>query len=102
MSKINPGWPLRHPDTGECIVEHEYYVRLRTEAAWRIPVLYGRPPKGASADTDSERGVLALFLLLLFRPHRQVRDLFGSAAAQFGAADTRDAAWARLYKEYQC
>ena len=34
-------------------------------------------------------------------PYRQWRDLFGSAAAPYGSADTQDAAWARLFKEYQ-
>ena len=99
-SRRTPEWPLRDPSTGECIYDHDYYVRLRTLSAWRVPILYGRLPKGlSSADTAEERGVFAMFLMVLFRPHRVFEALFGSVARCRGGG-SMDAAWERLFAEY--
>ena len=102
MSKQYPGLPLRDPDTGEGIPAYAYYVRLRTYESWRVPVLYGRFPKSvANADNDSERGIFALFVLILFRPYRQITDLFEAIRPELERALTAEAAWGRLFAEYK-
>ena len=54
---------------GVFIYKYAYYVHLRIDKAWKVPVLYGRsPPKPDKSATPSEKGLYALFLMLLFRP----------------------------------
>ena len=77
-------------------------MRLRTEQSWRVPVLYGKFPKGPDrASTEAEKGEFAMFVFLLFRPHRPFADLLRPAlgASSFGLE--RDVALERLYVEYQ-
>ena len=56
---------------GRIIRLYEYYATLRTQDAWRVPLLLGKLPARPSEEaTSEERGHYALFIMLLFRPWR--------------------------------
>ena len=101
LSKRYHGVQLRDPSTGEVLVESGYYVQLRTQVCWKVPVLYGRIPAGVASDScPSDKGLYALFVMLLFRPFRNVVDLFPVRETHTDA-ELPDSAWMALFTEYQ-
>ena len=80
---------------------YDYYVRLRTHSAWRIPLLHGRcPPVPDETATPKEKGVYALFLMLLFRPHRGVEDLVGAILQRAPEVTSEDAMWKYVHEAF--
>ena len=76
--------PMRHSVVRELplldksrrpIHRYEFYIRLIDDKAWRVSVLYGKLPRLPDDNaTPAEKGYYALFMMLLFRPHRDVGD----------------------------
>ena len=59
---------------GEPLHKYDYYVRLRVDKPWKVPLLYGQLPRAPdSAATANERGTYALLMMVLFRPFRHPR-----------------------------
>ena len=55
--------------------DNDYYVKLRTHTAWRVPLFHGKcPPRPIASASAKEKGLYALWLMLLFRAHRQLHD----------------------------
>ena len=86
------------------IHEYGYYVRLRTDSPWEVPLLHARFPRVPGDDsTPADRGFYALFLMLLFRPHRNLGDFLSAAISgadvsyDFADADDR---WRAVYNEF--
>ena len=89
------------------IFRYDSYVHLRDDAPWRVPILYGRRPKLPDITaTDKEKGIYALFLMFLFRPHRCIRALFeGPAATARASTSSRcftdeSSAWKAIHEEF--
>ena len=102
ISSKSFNWTLRHPETQEPLFEYEYYVRLRTDTSWRVPVLHGKIPKSlANATTMKDKAMFALFVMLLFRPHRKPQDLFEAAIARQPPPAGPEQAFERLIAEYE-
>ena len=75
FGKRCPDLPLRYENTKEPIHRYAFYPRLLTDEPWRVPVLHGRIP--ANPDENSpleEKGRFALFILVLFRPWRNLKE----------------------------
>ena len=61
-------------ENGKLIREYPYYVSLRTEEAWRVPLILGKIPSPPKADDSSKtKGNYALFMMLLFKPWQGTR-----------------------------
>ena len=74
-SKAIPGLFLQRPD-GQYIHKYGYYVQLRTNASWRVPLIFGTMPTTPDdASTNMEKGMYALRVMILFRHHRLPTDL---------------------------
>jgi len=88
-SQAYPGVPLRHPPSsddplGAILYVYSYYVKVRLDQAWRVPLLQGwlpHPPQSecmllddGTIDTDAVR--YAIYMQLLFRPFRSVDAFF--------------------------
>ena len=87
---------------GQPIHEYGYYVRLRTDTAWKVPVLHGKCPTVPDASSSArEEGMYGVFLMLLFRPHRGVQELVERLVRTGGSLATEDEAWTRVYSAYQ-
>jgi hypothetical protein len=99
VSKIFPGQPLRDANK-QPLREYFYHIRLLATSAWRVPVLYGRLPRTPAADEHSyERGIYGLFMMLLFRPHRQVGDLAHVVLQTQPSPRSEDEAWNAIHTE---
>eukprot|EP00973_Karenia_brevis_P094624 12423379-Karenia_brevis.AAC.1 len=59
------------------------------------------PNPPAHNATPYERGVYALFVMLLFRPHRSLDDIVNFGLADVPASCPTDNAWNLLVSEYQ-
>lgn len=58
-------------DNDEPIHNYGYYVRLRTDTPWRVPLLHCKCPSVPDTNAPAkEKGMYALFQMMLFRPHR--------------------------------
>ena len=69
-SKMFPHRPLVDAEN-KPIHRYGFYVRLRTMEAWRVPILYGKQPSPVDATAPaSEKANYAMYLMMLFRPHR--------------------------------
>ena len=86
------------------IFGYDNYVHLRTDTPWRVPILYGKRPKLPDATaTEQEKGLYALFLMLLFRPHTSIGELLKTSTTK-GSSSSRsfadeDAAWRAIYEK---
>ena len=103
QSKSVPGLCLLDVD-GKPLHGYTYYVALRTQEAWHVPVLLGfRPPAVPHAEaTPEERGRYGLVLQLLFRPHRSfalLAELAIGAGTPRGDMKECDA-WEAVYTEF--
>ena len=87
-------------DVNTPIYRYAYYVRLRTDKSWKVPVLYGRhlavPDDAAPA---AEKASYALFLMVLFRPRRRVDDLISDIFHGAGVRGSEDSAWTLIDDE---
>jgi len=67
--------PLRD-DTGAKLYKYRYYLRLKTHSAWKVPAPFGRLPHCPDeTSTTKEKANYALYMMLLFRPHRLLESL---------------------------
>ena len=90
------------------IFKYAYYIQLRTEETWRVPILHAKLPRLPDLHaTPEEKGTYALFLMLLFRPHREVSEIARplkvaqAASPKKCSKDKRDdAAWTAVYEEF--
>ena len=93
--------PLQTADN-QIIYEYAYYVTLRTQKAWKVPVLHGHsPPLPDNSATPAEKGLYALFLNLLFRPHRTFQDILDFTFKGHYFSGSIDEAWLAVYEEFQ-
>ena len=84
---------------------HDYcfYAALQTQTCWRVPLLYGQAPKTPDSNAPAkEKGIYALFMMLLFRAHHGIEDLvsrviFGGATVRGTETDT----WLFVYEVFQ-
>ena len=73
-SRAFPELPLRDA-SHRPIHRYSHYVHLATDSSWRVPILHARLPRlPEETATSFEKGSYALFLMLFFRPHRDVCD----------------------------
>ena len=87
--------------TSQPLRKYPYYVHLLTTSPWRVPLLQGRTPRAPTeASLASDRGGYGLFMMLLFRPHRQVTDLVQLAFAGKRPPQNEEEAWEMVYQEY--
>ena len=103
MSTRFPGTQLLDSDTGDVLRHYPYFIRLRTESAWRVPLLFGRlPRKPEDGSSSEEKGRYGLFMMLLFRPWRGPNEVdFVVATLRRGSRRLTEAdAWERIYGEY--
>ena len=88
-------------EDGDSICRYGYYLWLRTHEAWRVPIVHGRVPRVPEASaTAYEKGLYALFAMMLFRPHRSLSDLLDLAFGSGTLQASMDGAWEALYVEY--
>ena len=108
--------PMRHSVVRELplldsarqpIHRYDYYVRLLDDSAWRVPVLYGKLPRlPDDTATDAEKGYYALFLMVLFRPHRSPEEFLEqrtdtvSSSQNITPPTSIDAAWGPVHEEF--
>ena len=91
---------LLTPDL-QLLYRYDYYVHLRLQDPWRVPLLYGRlPPRAEEADKPYEKGMYGLFMLLLFRPHRTHQEILDFIFQQCEFRGTEDDAWTAVYNAY--
>ena len=86
---------------GEPICKYRFYARLCVDRAWRVPVLHGKlsgVPDAAAV--PYQKGMYALSLMLLFRPHRRIFDVFPSNLRENELNMTEDEAWISIYDEF--
>ena len=89
-------------DAGNALHRYGYYVRLRTDNAWKVPLVQGkRPPVPDESSSIKEKGMYALFLMLLFRPHRGPHDLVFRMLQNTRGAASEDEAWTHIHNAYQ-
>ena len=92
--------PVKRSFGGSDCKWYPYYVSLRTDTAWRVPVLYGKFPTRLHPDSPArEQGYLALFMMLLFRPHRDFYDEVVRPVKPGGGGV--DDFWLAIHKEYR-
>ena len=95
-----PGVPLQDEARGGALLQFEYYVRLRVDKAWRVPVLYGRlPTKPDDLSPSEDKGAYALFVMLLLRPWRGLSqvDFVRSVTVHGAVATTETQVWDNLF-----
>lgn len=106
-SRAFPELPLLN-SSHRPIFKYAYHVQLRTEKNWREPILHAKLPRLPDLHaTPEEKGTYALFLMLLFRPHRDVSEIaraskVGQAASPQTCSKDKsdDAAWTAVYDEF--
>ena len=75
QSKICPHRWLTDKN-GLPLYKYGFYVSLRTTAAWRVPLIGGvSPAVPEETSTTQEKGLYALYMMLLFRAHRSIDDM---------------------------
>ena len=78
-----------------------YYYRLRTKKAWRVPVVHGTKPQLPTTESNAlEKGQYALWMLLLFKPWRDVIEDILKPVWEEGDTSTEVNAWEKLYTYY--
>ena len=90
------------------IHEYDYYVHLVTESPWKVPVLHVKMPGVPDVNAKPyEKGIYALFLMLLFRSHRLVPEIAKPPRAGRGLTTQRisdeeqeEDAWTAVYEEF--
>ena len=94
---------------GQCLLDaslrpihkYKFYVHLLTESAWHVPVLQGRLPRVPDVDAKIDQcGKYGLFLMMLFRPYRQVEDLILLALGAKNFGGDEEEAWLLVKKEF--
>ncbi len=89
--------PLMTKDAQQPIYDYRYYDHLLLTDAWRVPVLYGKLPGAPDATaTPHEKGMHALTMLFLFKPHRDdLMDFVLGTNMQEGLS--LEDAWQKIY-----
>lgn len=101
MSKMFEDLPLESGN-GQHFYEYDYYISLLLHDAWRVPVLYGRVPRCPDAEASpSEKGLYALVMLVLFKPHRHPQDLLDFVFRGARVQGSLDNAWGAMYKSFE-
>ena len=99
-SKLVPELQLM-TDEGHYIYKYGYYAQLRTQSAWRVPIIHAKLPKTPDATaTPYEKGIYALCLMTLYRPHRSLATLIADLLGPSVEALSTDDAWGLIYKRY--
>ena len=106
-SRAFPELPLLN-SSHRPIFKYACYIQLRTEKNWRVPILHAKLPRLPDLHaTPEEKGTYALFLMLLFRPHREVSEIARpfkvsqAASPQTCSKDkSDDAAWTAVCDEF--
>ena len=76
------------------IHRYDFYVRLLTSTAWRVPVVSGKLPREPPEDAQTkEKGIYALFLMMLFRPHRSFDEIVYVSIRDVAEIGTEDDIW---------
>ena len=94
---------LTDPATGLPLRYYDHYRKLRVDTPWRVPELLGYVPrKPTDGDPPELAGRYALYVLLLFRPWRNVRAALASWTGLSTATcvSTTDV-WTALTLEYE-
>ena len=100
MSKDFLDQPLRDSDN-QPLHRYAYYLRLRTDKPWRVPVLFARLPRLPDDSSSArEKGEYALFMMMLFRPHRSSQDLIAEIFKGAAVRGSRDAVYGLVYEEF--
>ena len=100
MSSKHPGEHLQTPARTP-IYEYDYYVHLKLDRAWRVPVVhapYARPPEKDTSNYEKTR--YALVLMLLFRPFRSLEQVVDWCGVNVDFRGDDDRAWARVYDAF--
>ena len=106
-SKVFPELPLLDA-SHQPIFKYGYYIQLRTEKTWRVPTLHTKLPRVPDLEaTPEEKGIYALFLMFVFRPHRDILQIarpYKAALAsphKISKEKREEAAWTAVYDEFQ-
>ena len=86
---------------GQPVHVYDYYVRLRVDKPWYVPLLSGQLPRIPDAtSTAKERGTFALRMMVLFRAHRDQESFVEEIFRGTIVSGTEDGVWDFVYKEY--
>ena len=97
------GLPLRLAGESEPLRHYPYFLHLRTQSSWHVPLLFGRmPPMPDNASSSEEKGKSALFFMLLFRSWRgtDMVDFVAAFDGAYGAEATESEKWDTIYHQY--
>ena len=105
-SKVFPELPLLNA-SHQPVFRYGYYVQFRTEKTWKVPMLHARMPRVPdSQSTAAEKGDYALFLIILFRPHRDILQIalhyrqVPPAAKNISKEAATEGTWLAIYEEF--
>jgi len=106
--KIQVPWALEcHGTTGllnvnTFLYKYSFYCTLRTHSCWRVPMLFGkaprRPGEGAPAE---EKGMYALFMMILFRPHRSLHQFVNEILGNRVIRGPMSNVWEIVYQSFE-
>ena len=101
MSKEYEDVPLMD-EHKQVLYTYAYYVHLRLHAPWRVPILYGRLPRLPDPKAPAyEKATYALFIMMLFRPHRSLADIAEFAFGGHHFQGSIEDAWQAIFQEYE-
>ena len=88
------------------ILRYDHFRTLRASKAWRVPLLLGKSPSCPQKDsTAQEKGMYALYMMMLFRPWRRpsaaLRTWLGDLQAESAhERPSADQVWTKLFEEF--
>ena len=83
------------------VVKASYYVCIILEDPWRVPVVYGhRPFTPNEHSTSREKGLYGLWMLLLFKPWRRLREDILLPCWPDNSQDVACDPWEAIYRYY--
>jgi len=86
----------------EYLCKYDHYRVLRLHSPWRIPVLCGGlPSTPTAASTAEEKGRFAIFMMMLFRPWRDLDNIVSSWMGSHVRASGIEVAWGALYSRFR-
>lgn len=84
-------------------MSYNHYRTIRTQKPWRVPILNGRRPKlPDETSTADDKGRYAIFMMMLFRPWRDLDDSVDMWAGEALRSWKIDEIWDALFVEYLC
>ena len=100
MSKEFRDQPLLDAEN-QPLHRYAYYIKLKTNSPWKVPVLFGRSPRAPDdSSPPKEKGMYALFMMMLFRPHRSPHDLISVIFKGASVVGSEDAIYNLVYDEF--